>query len=67
MKSDKYADTERSPTLQKMGSNRYDGENGRRRFKMSYIMGDPYALATISIAVVRLRSHEAVSEERHGR
>lgn len=40
-----------SPSLRKMDNAR-PGHGGGRRFSLGYIIGDPFALATISIAIV---------------
>jgi SHO1 osmosensor len=43
-----------SPSLQKMEGNRRDMYSGRKpRFSCGQIIGDPFALATSSIAIVR--------------
>lgn len=46
----------RSPSLRKMDNSamRHDGGNKRRPLSPAYIMGDPFALATLSIAIVRM-------------
>jgi SHO1 osmosensor len=43
-----------SPSLQKMDANRREMYGGRKsRFSCGQIVGDPFALATSSIAIVR--------------
>ena len=49
-----------SPSLRKMENSRYGGYNnggGRKGISLGNIIGDPFALATISISAVSLHIH----------